>query len=106
MQKNLASRKDDTQKIVLYLKSEEYASQKTYVLLLYFVYVLIGFVFVFLGVVKDVGCAIEKPTCLGTSKLLWVFISAPVGVLDRVNVVRRRCIPLRDVNVSYAVSAI
>lgn len=32
-------------------------------------------------------------TCFGTSKLLWVFISAPVGVRDRVNVVRKRCIP-------------
>lgn len=33
-------------------------------------------------------------TCLGTSRLLWVFISAPVGVRDRVNVVRKRCIAL------------
>lgn len=31
-------------------------------------------------------------TCLGTSRLLWVFISAPVGVLDRLKVVRSRCI--------------
>lgn len=31
-------------------------------------------------------------TCLGTSRLFWVFISAPVGVRDLVNVVRNRFI--------------
>lgn len=30
-------------------------------------------------------------TCLGTSRLLCVFMSAPVGVRDRVKVVRKRC---------------
>lgn len=37
----------------------------------------------------------EVHTCFGTSRLLCVFISAPVGVLERVNVVRIRCIVLR-----------
>lgn len=32
------------------------------------------------------------PTCLGTSRLLCIFISAPVGVRDLVNVARNRCI--------------
>lgn len=35
-------------------------------------------------------------TCFGTSRLLWVFISAPVGVLDRVKVVRKRCMAVAD----------
>lgn len=30
-------------------------------------------------------------TCFGTSRLFCIFISAPVGVRDRVKVVRRRC---------------
>lgn len=33
---------------------------------------------------------------MGTSRLLWVFISAPVGVLERLKVVRRRCIAPGD----------
>lgn len=41
-------------------------------------------------------------TCLGTSRLLWVFISAPVGVRDLVNVVRKRCIMLRDYEGSFS----
>lgn len=37
-------------------------------------------------------------TCLGTSRLFWVFISAPVGVRERVNVVLKRCIVLAAVD--------
>lgn len=34
-------------------------------------------------------------TCLGTSRLLCIFISAPVGVRERLKVVRSRCIFFR-----------
>lgn len=36
---------------------------------------------------------VECGTCFGTSRLLWVFMSAPVGVLDLLKVVRRRRMP-------------